>query len=394
MRCTHGLKLLASASPLPTAPQHSRSWLSASAVGLDPASNRFHAPIVYHEAYSFADWPPNHTFPMDKFEHLRRAVLAKSPHLPRPLVRHEADLFRALDVANLPREWLAEPTGPIEADFLDRFVGAELSKEEKRYIGFREQTDRPELIQRTLLEVAGTVLAAQLALRYGVASNLAGGTHHAQANKGAGFTIINDLAVAANFVTSPQLCQALGGANETGMVPVERVLVVDCDVHQGDGTAQFERLHSEGRLHTLSIHCASNYPHPKAFSTFDVGVADKLEDEEYLSILEESVNHAIAEVDPDLVLYDAGVDIYSGDKLGRLRVSEDGIRRRDRWVVERCVQAGIPVAAVIGGGYDKDVTALARRHAIVHEECAYIWRKYQMWNRVTPTVDPNNQNIR
>ena len=125
-----------------------------------------------------------------------------------------------------------------------------------------------------------------------------------------------------------------------------------------------------------------------------MGVADKLEDEEYLSILEESVDHAIAEVDPDLVLYDAGVDIYSEDKLGRLRVSEDGIRRRDRWVLERCVQAGIPVAAVIGGGYDKDVTALARRHAIVHEECAYIWRKYQMWNRFSPMVDPLDGELR
>jgi acetoin utilization deacetylase AcuC-like enzyme len=100
-----------------------------------------------------------------------------------------------------------------------------------------------------------------------------------------------------------------------------------------------------------------------------------------LEILEESVNRALEEIKPDFVLYDAGVDIYAGDKLGRLKVSEGGIRQRDRWVLDRCVSLGIPVAALVGGGYDKDVDALARRHAIVHEECAYVWRKHRMWQR-------------
>jgi acetoin utilization deacetylase AcuC-like enzyme len=258
---------------------------------------------------------------------------------------------------------------------LDRFLQSDLTREEKRYIGFREQTDRPELKERTVLEVAGTILASQLAWHYGIASNLAGGTHHAHQTMGAGYTILNDLAVAANFLTDPVL-------NKGSVKGVERVLVVDCDVHQGDGTAKFLKLHENQRLSTLSIHCASNYPQLKAHSTYDVGVADGLRDEEYMQILQESVNRAIAEVDPDFVLYDAGVDIYENDKLGRLKVSEIGIRQRDRWVLERCVGAEIPVAAVIGGGYDKDVDALARRHAIVHEECAYVWRKYNMWKRV------------
>jgi acetoin utilization deacetylase AcuC-like enzyme len=347
---------------------------AASRLGLDPSLNRFHAPIVYHENYSFDDWPPNYTFPMDKFEHLRRAVLTKQSHLPRALVHEESDMFRALDFGDVPiREWLAEPTGPLDPDFLDRFLSAQLTDEEKRYIGFREQTGRPELIERTVLEVAGTVLACQLACEYGIASNLAGGTHHAHRTMGAGYTILNDLAVAANFLTSPS----------SSVLGIERVLVVDCDVHQGDGTAKFTQLHDEQRLFTLSIHCASNYPRPKAQSTIDVGVADGINDEEYMEILTNSLNQAIVEIDPDFILYDAGVDIYEKDKLGRLKVSEAGIRQRDRFVVERCVQAGIPVAAVIGGGYDKDAEALARRHAIVHEECAYIWRKYQMWKRET-----------
>lgn len=354
---------------------------AASRTGLDPSQNRFHAPIVYHEDYSFEDWPPNYTFPMDKFEFLRRAVLAKPSHLPRALVRRESDLFRCLEYDHIPRDWLAEPVGPIDPEFLDRFLRAQLAEEEKRYIGFREQTDRPELIRRTVLEVAGTVLTCQLACTYGIASNLAGGTHHAHRTMGAGYTILNDLAVAANYLTRGDLW----GKDQNGKLPsIERVLVVDCDVHQGDGTAKFKRLHEEGRLFTLSIHCASNYPRSKANSTFDIGVADGLNDDEYMEILEMNVNQAIAKIDPDFILYDAGVDIYTEDKLGRLKVSEEGIRRRDRFVLERCVQAEIPVAAVIGGGYDRDVEALARRHAIVHEECAYIWRKFQLWKREIP----------
>jgi acetoin utilization deacetylase AcuC-like enzyme len=105
-----------------------------------------------------------------------------------------------------------------------------------------------------------------------------------------------------------------------------------------------------------------------------------------LEILEESVNRALHEVDPDFVLYDAGVDVFAKDRLGRLKISEDGIRQRDRWVLNRCVTAGIPVAAVVGGGYDQDVDALARRHAIVHEECAFVWRKHNMWNRIPQQV--------
>lgn len=354
------------------------SMLAASRIGLDPQLNRFHAPIVYHERYSFANWPEKHTFPMDKFARLAHALQTTTARtvpnvstLSRPIVRNELDFFRPLD--QIPRAWLAEPTGPINPDFLDRFLTSNLTLEEKRYIGFREQTDRPELIERTILEVAGTILAAQLAFRYGIASNVAGGTHHAHRDMGAGYTILNDLAVTANFLTD----ETLNGGSVTG---VRRILVVDCDVHQGDGTAKFGDLGNQ-RLSTLSLHCASNYPRLKAHSTYDVGIRDGCQDDEYMEILEESVNKAIAEVQPDFVLYDAGVDIYAGDKLGRLNVSEAGIRKRDRWVLERCVTVGLPVAAVVGGGYDNDVDALARRHAIVHEECAYVWRKHQMWKR-------------
>jgi acetoin utilization deacetylase AcuC-like enzyme len=311
---------------------------------------------------------------MNKFARIAHTLTTtcKATHqhsvLPRPLVRQMSDFFRPLDVINVPRQWLC---GPIDGTFVDRFVGAQLSVEECRMIGFREQTLRRELIDRTILEVAGTVLASQLALHYGIAANVGGGTHHAHATGGAGYTIVNDLAVAAHLLTETS-------AEASG---IRRVLVIDCDVHQGDGTAKFSApgaaLH--GKMFTLSLHCASNYPRLKAHSTWDVGLPDGMRDEEYMKVLQESVNIAISQSNPDFVLYDAGVDVYEHDKLGRLRVSEAGIRARDRWVLDRCVSTGIPVAAVIGGGYDGDLDALARRHAIVHEECAFVWRKHRMW---------------
>jgi acetoin utilization deacetylase AcuC-like enzyme len=299
--------------------------------------------------------------------------------LPRPLVREEADFFRPLDFeAILSREDTREWFDVIDADFFGRFLAGQLTKEECRYIGFREQTPRPELIERTVLEVAGTVLACQLAVRCGIASNTAGGTHHAHPTMGAGYTILNDLAVATRVLTRQH--------PET----IRRVLVVDCDVHQGDGTTKFhadrdQPLH--GKLFTLSLHCASNYPSLKARSTIDVGLPDGMEDDEYLRVLESSLERAMREVRPDFVIYDAGVDVYRHDRLGRLNLSERGIRLRDRLVLDRCAAKGIPVATVVGGGYDRDVDALARRHALVVEEAAYVWRKHGMWKRLCGSAE-------
>lgn len=366
----------------------SSSAFSASRLGFDPTQNQRHCPLVFHEDYSFADWPEEHTFPMDKFARLGRALMATKTSTistePRTssssstLVEDEMDFFRPLDYNDstwpVLQSWLC---GPLDRGFVDRFRRGQLTKEEARRIGFREQIHRPELIRRTILEVAGTVLTAQLACHYGIAANLAGGTHHAYHDMGAGYTILNDLAVTANYLTSPEL------SSLSLPYPIHRVLVIDCDVHQGDGTAKCMDYVGRDKLFTLSLHCASNYPHPKAYSTFDIGLPDNMKDEEYLEVLERSVNRAIKDIEPDFVLYDAGVDVYQHDKLGRLQITEDGIRKRDSFVVNRCVDLAIPVAAVIGGGYDTDVDALARRHGIVHEECSRIWRDRTMWRKGT-----------
>jgi len=315
------------------------------------------------------------------------------------LIRSVGDFFRPLEVSNFPLSFL---TPPIQPDYLHKFLSGSLSKEECRKIGFREQTSRPELIERTVLEVAGTVLTAQLALRYGLACNVAGGTHHAEANEGKGFTILNDLAVASRLMTwnedesddfgtddddstsssnniNDNLLRELYRGNQC----VQRVLVVDCDVHQGDGTATFHYhgnlLH--GRLFTLDLHAENNWPFEKESPTYDVPLPDGCTDSVYLSVLSNSLNKALNEVQPQLVLYNAGVDPFHEDKLGRLSLSWQGLHDRDLLVIQTCVGRGLPVACVVGGGYSKDVREVAQRHALVHRVCAKVWRDNELWRR-------------
>ncbi|KAL9182249.1 hypothetical protein ACHAXT_012901 [Thalassiosira profunda] len=372
--------------------------LVTSHLGLDPRQNARHAPMVYHERYSCPDWPVKHTFPMAKFNMTAASVLNDPDEFleeeeeeegegdgKQPLVLSRDHFYRPVESNAFPRSFLSPPICP---DFLQSFLSGSLSSEECRLIGFREQTSRPELIERTMLEVAGTVLTAQLALRHGLASNLAGGTHHAQSAEGRGFTIVNDLAVTARLMTwkeddSQADCDLLRQFYRGDGAPVDRVLVVDCDVHQGDGTATFSRAGGNlyGRLFTLDLHASNNYPHPKEKCTYDVGLPDDCSDEPYLSALSVSLDKALREVEPQLVLYNAGVDIYEADRLGRLCVSWEGMKRRDMHVLGKCVEKGIPVAAVVGGGYDNDPKVVGQRHALVHRVCAKLWRERRMWDR-------------
>lgn len=243
------------------------------------------------------------------------------------------------------------------SNYLNRFIENKQTTKEIRRMGLPWSEG---LCRRTLISPNGTLLAASLALQNGIACHLAGGTHHAHRDFASGFCILNDLAIAALTLVRRR--------------KAERILIFDCDVHQGDGTASI--LEDEPRIFTCSIHCEKNFPARKAKSNLDIDLPKGMEDEEYLTVIEQTLTKAVNDSKPDLILYDAGVDIYSEDPLGLLKVSERGIRERDRQVLEYCKRKSIPVATVIGGGYDDDRQALARRHAIVVEEASEIFGAY------------------
>jgi acetoin utilization deacetylase AcuC-like enzyme len=294
-------------------------------------------PLVYHPEYSFA-FPEQHRFPMAKF-----GLLAD--YLRHQGVMTPENTFRP---GRCRQRWLNQTHCP---DYLKRFETNTLSAAERRRMNLPWSEG---LRKRTLLAPSGTLLTAQLALHYGLACHLAGGTHHAHYDYASGFCILNDLAIAARVL----LRQA----------GVGRVLIFDCDVHQGDGTAAL--LADEPNAFTCSIHCEKNFPFQKQHSDLDVPLPTGMTDDDYLDTVQATLKRLIAGQAPDIVLYDAGVDVFSGDPLGQLNISEAGIRRRDRLVLNELLGQGIPVATVIGGGYDDDRQQLARRHAIVIEEAA------------------------
>ena len=291
--------------------------------------------LVASPYYSYA-FPEKHRFPMQKFrllaDYLSEQGIATSDNIFRPS-KVRADV---LELAHCP-------------EYLQRFMNGKLSDKELRRLGLPWSEG---LVKRSLISPNGTLLTASLALKNGLACHLAGGTHHAHWNFGSGYCVLNDLAVAALCLLRQE--------------KVAKVLIFDCDVHQGDGTATI--LANVPEVFTCSIHCEKNFPQRKATSDLDVNVPANTQDEEYLELIRRSLDTALDFAQPDLVIYDAGVDVFEDDPLGMLNISLDGIRRRDAHIVNTIRAAGISVATVIGGGYDSDEKALARRHAIVVEE--------------------------
>nr|WP_206020055.1 histone deacetylase [Pseudomaricurvus alkylphenolicus] len=239
-------------------------------------------------------------------------------------------------------------------EYLDRFIHNKQTPQEIRRMGLPWS---PGLVKRTLISPNGTFLAGHLALQEGIACHLAGGTHHAHRDAASGFCVLNDLAVAA-----------LGLLHESRRttLPNPSILIFDCDVHQGDGTARI--LEHEPRVFTCSVHCDKNFPARKARSDMDVEVPRGTQDDEYLHTVKNAFLKAIDRSKPTLVFYDAGVDVYAEDPLGLINISLDGLRARENLVLNLCREKGLPVATVIGGGYDDDRAALVRRHAMVIEE--------------------------
>ena len=285
-------------------------------------------PLVHHLDYTLRQQGQGR-FPWDKYGLLMAELRAG---LPVP-VEHDAPIMPAL--------WLSAVHDPA---YVAEVLAANVPAEKTRRIGFPVDARLSRRAQRT---TGGTWLAAKLALEAGYAANSAGGSHHALYDSGAGYCIFNDLAVAANRL----LVEGDAG----------HILIVDLDVHQGDGTAML--LAGRDGVTTFSMHAEKNFPVCKARSTLDIGLPDGIGDDAYLDTLEARLPRLIDDCRPDLILYQAGVDPHHDDKLGRLALSDDGLAARDSFVAHQARSLGIPLASALGGGYGADPLAVARRHA-------------------------------
>lgn len=294
-------------------------------------------PLVFHDDYS-PPLPPGHRFPMEKFRLLRDHLVDSGLTTNAAILRPE---LCATDVLALAHD----------RTYIERYCSGDMGRDELRRLGLPWS---PQLAQRTVRAVGGSLLAADLALEHGLACHLAGGTHHAHYDHASGFCIFNDLAIIALSLL------------ESGRAG--RVLIFDCDVHQGDGTARI--LEHVPDAVTVSLHCEKNFPLRKARSDWDIELAPGMGDLEYLKVVNDTLSYLLPLYQPDLVLYDAGVDVHRDDTLGLLNLSDEGLAMRDSTVIDHCLGRDIPLIGVIGGGYDKDRALLARRHAQLHFSAA------------------------
>ncbi|PLK23496.1 histone deacetylase [Porphyrobacter sp. TH134] len=284
--------------------------------------------VVHHADY-MAPRPDRGTFRFDKYylvmEELRASGAPITEHAPEPC----------------PREWLEAVHCP---DYVDQVFRAEVPREKERRIGFPVT---PAITSRVRHTSGGTWLAAQLARVHGYAANSAAGSHHALHDTGAGYCVFNDLAVTANRLIAER--------------HATRVLIVDLDVHQGDGTASLTAGRAD--IFTLSLHAEKNFPVRKARSSLDVGLPDGVDDDGYMAALTRHLPQVFADFAPDVVLYQAGVDPHHDDKLGRLALTDAGLALRDRYVIGEARRRALPIASALGGGYGDDPRIVAARHA-------------------------------
>ena len=290
--------------------------------------------VVFHKNYN-AQIGDDHKFPINKFSELAKYLIdqkiVKEFHKPYPC--SDETLKRA-----------------HSEKYIKDIKNKTLDKNEVKKIGFPLIDS---VVQRSLVATGGTVLASKLAINYGLACNTAGGSHHANFEGGAGYCVFNDVAVAAYYL----LDRGLAG----------RILIVDLDVHQGNGNSDIFKGNSN--VFTFSMHSKSNYPAKKSISDLDVELEDNLEDKQYLKTLKFYLNE-LNEENFDYVFYIAGVDIHHNDRLGKLKISDEGIKERDELVTENFFSKGIPLCGVLGGGYNKDFDKLVKLHSFLHQSCA------------------------
>ena len=297
-------------------------------------SSKMELPVINHKDY-FAKIGDDHKFPINKFGELANYLInrniVKKFHTPHPC--SEETLKRV-----------------HSESYIKHVKNKTLDQKIIKKIGFPLVDS---VVRRSLVATGGTVLASKLAINNGVACNTAGGSHHANFDGGAGYCVFNDVAVAAQYL----LDRGLAG----------RILIVDLDVHQGNGNSDIFR--ENRNVFTFSMHSKSNYPAKKSLSDLDVELDDNMEDKEYIKILTFYINQLNKE-NFDYVFYIAGVDIHFNDRLGKLKISDDGIKERDEIVTENFFSKGIPLCGVLGGGYNKDFDKLIELHASLHKSCA------------------------
>ena len=291
-------------------------------------------PVVNHEDY-FAKIGDDHKFPINKFGELAKYLVKKKivKKFHRPYACSDETLKRV-----------------HSESYIKNVKNKTLDQNTIKKIGFPLVDS---VIQRSLVATGGTVLASKLAINNGVACNTAGGSHHANFEGGAGYCVFNDVAVAAQYL----LDRGLAG----------RILIVDLDVHQGNGSADIFK--DNKNVFTFSMHSKTNYPAKKSISDLDVELDDNMKDEQYLKLLKFYLNH-LNEENFDFVFYIAGVDIHLNDRLGKLKISDNGIKKRDEIVTENFFSKGVPLCGVLGGGYNKDFDKLVELHSFLHQSCA------------------------
>jgi acetoin utilization deacetylase AcuC-like enzyme len=285
---------------------------------------------VFYTPRYYADIGSGHIFPIRKFELVRDRLLAEGTLHPTELVEPEP--------ATLDDVLLVHTN-----DYISRLCNGSLTPKELRRLGLPWSET---LVRRSFYATGGTIAAARKALVEGYASNLAGGTHHSFADRGEGFCVLNDVAVAIRVLRKERL--------------IRRVAIVDCDVHQGNGTATI--FADDDDTFTFSIHGANNYPLFKARSNLDIELPDGTADDEYLNVLNDHLPTVFDAAAPELVFYLAGADPHVDDKLGRLALTTDGLRNRDTLVLRECYEREIPIVTVMSGGYGKDINDTIEIH--------------------------------
>ncbi|RYU96915.1 histone deacetylase family protein [Emticicia agri] len=285
--------------------------------------------IAYDSIYTHP-LPPGHRFPMIKYELIHEQLLYEGTCTPE-------NFFAPVVVEP---KWVL---GVHDKAYFEDLLNLRIDARMERRIGFPVSE---KLVERELIITQGTIDCCTFAFESGISMNIAGGTHHAYVDRGEGFCLLNDVAVAANYLLTNQL--------------VNQILVVDLDVHQGNGTALI--FENEPRVFTFSMHGKENYPLKKEKSDLDIELSTYCEDEAYLSLLYRTLPQLIEEVKPQFIFYISGVDILASDKLGKLKVSMEGCKQRDTFVFEQAIKNKIPIVVSMGGGYSPRIADIVEAH--------------------------------